>query len=79
MGARARRSLSEAASARKASSEAGPTAAGKVPQAPHVGRRRGCVEADDRVAVLRAVYRAIACEPIPPGLLALLRPRRHAN
>ena len=81
MGARARRSASETVSAFGASTGAASPAISevKVPRCPHPVQRKGGLENDDHIAALRALYWAIACEPIPPGILARLGPGRRAN
>lgn len=81
MGARARKSSSETVSAFGASTGAMSPAISevKVPRCPHPVQGKGGLEDDDHIAALRALYRAIAREPIPPAILALLRPGRRAN
>ena len=80
MGAGRRKISKEAAPACSAGGRAGSVVTSMV-GLPGNGRQVGAkrrLDEDSRILELRSAYHAIACEPIPPAILALLQPRKWA-
>jgi hypothetical protein len=80
MGAGTRKTSESKSCGRKASARRGPEATSSSTRGNgRLGRGKRNLDDDARLAELRSLYQAVASEPIPPRILALLKPPRDAG